>query len=257
MSALAPSHAALMDGVYRYQRHIYDLTRKYYLLGRDRMIRDLDVPAGGAVLELGCGTGRNLALIARAYPAARLCGLDISAGMLETAAASIRRAGLAGRVTLARGDASSFRALDHFGRDGFDRVVISYSLSMIPPWRRTIVWRPAARSTLSISAPRKGCPPGSAPRCAPGSPVSTSPRVIPCARCWNRNASASAQVSALKRFIAATRCAPSSRSPDPRRRADGALRRRLPCFCHLSAANPRASKFDAGARNQPIVNHDG
>ena len=139
MSALAPSHAALMDGVYRYQRHIYDLTRKYYLLGRDRMIRDLDVPAGGAVLELGCGTGRNLALIARAYPAARLCGLDISAGMLETAAASIRRAGLAGRVTLARGDASSFRALDHFGRDGFDRVVISYSLSMIPPWRRTIV----------------------------------------------------------------------------------------------------------------------
>ena len=139
MSAPAPSHAALMDGVYRYQRHIYDLTRKYYLLGRDRMIRDLDVPAGGAVLELGCGTGRNLALIARAYPAARLCGLDISAGMLETAAASIRRAGLADRVTLARGDASSFRALDHFGRDGFDRVVISYSLSMIPPWRRTIV----------------------------------------------------------------------------------------------------------------------
>ena len=139
MSALAPSHAALMDGVYRYQRHIYDLTRKYYLLGRDRMIRDLDVPAGGAVLELGCGTGRNLALIARAYPAARLCGLDISTGMLETAAVSIRRAGLADRVTLARGDASSFRALDHFGRDGFDRVVISYSLSMIPPWRRTIV----------------------------------------------------------------------------------------------------------------------
>lgn len=139
MSTLAPSHAALMDGVYRYQRHIYDLTRKYYLLGRDRMIRDLEVPVGGAVLELGCGTGRNLALIARAYPAARLCGLDISAGMLETAAASIRRAGLAGRVTLARGDASAFDAEALFGRKGFDRVVVSYSLSMIPPWRRTIV----------------------------------------------------------------------------------------------------------------------
>ena len=37
----APSgHAALMDGVYRHQRHIYDLTRKFYLLGRDRLIRD-------------------------------------------------------------------------------------------------------------------------------------------------------------------------------------------------------------------------
>ena len=151
MSALAPSHAALMDGVYRYQRHIYDLTRKYYLLGRDRMIRDLDVPAGGAVLELGCGTGRNLALIARAYPAARLCGLDISAGMLETAAASIRRAGLAGRVTLAHGDASAFEAEALFGRKGFDRVVVSYSLSMIPPWRRTIVAALDASSPSAIN----------------------------------------------------------------------------------------------------------
>ena len=34
-------HAALMDRVYRRQRYIYDLTRKYYLFGRDRMIREL------------------------------------------------------------------------------------------------------------------------------------------------------------------------------------------------------------------------
>ena len=40
------SHAALMDGVYRWQRHVYDVTRKYYLLGRDRMIAGLGVPAG-------------------------------------------------------------------------------------------------------------------------------------------------------------------------------------------------------------------
>ncbi|TIQ66810.1 MAG: SAM-dependent methyltransferase, partial [Mesorhizobium sp.] len=33
-----------MDGVYRWQRHIYDLTRKYYLLGRDRLISGLEVP---------------------------------------------------------------------------------------------------------------------------------------------------------------------------------------------------------------------
>ena len=35
------SHAELMDGVYRHQRHIYDSTRKYYLLGRDRLIAGL------------------------------------------------------------------------------------------------------------------------------------------------------------------------------------------------------------------------
>ena len=28
--------AALMDRIYRRQRHVYDVTRKYYLLGRDR-----------------------------------------------------------------------------------------------------------------------------------------------------------------------------------------------------------------------------
>lgn len=139
MGVAQQSHAALMDGVYRRQRHIYDLTRKYYLLGRDQLIEGLDVPQGGSVLELGCGTGRNLARVARTYPDARLYGLDISAGMLETAAAAIGRQGLAGRTRLARGDASAFDASELFGNTGFDRIFISYSLSMIPPWRQTIV----------------------------------------------------------------------------------------------------------------------
>src|SRR6185503_5117746 len=96
------AHGDLMDRIYRHQRHIYDLTRKYYLLGRDRMIDGLDVPAGGSVLELGCGTGRNIVLAARRYPEARFHGLDISAEMLETARAAIEREGIAGRVTLTR-----------------------------------------------------------------------------------------------------------------------------------------------------------
>ncbi|MDH4412604.1 MAG: SAM-dependent methyltransferase, partial [Rhizobium sp.] len=36
------NHADRMDRMYRYQRHIYDLSRKYYLLGRDHMIAGLD-----------------------------------------------------------------------------------------------------------------------------------------------------------------------------------------------------------------------
>jgi S-adenosylmethionine-diacylgycerolhomoserine-N-methlytransferase len=131
-------HAALMDGVYRYQRHVYDLTRKYYLLGRDRLIDKLGVRPGATVLELGCGTGRNLACAALAFPDARFFGLDISAGMLETAAGAMARQGLSGRVTLARGDASDFDAEELFGQSGFDRVFISYALSMIPEWRRTV-----------------------------------------------------------------------------------------------------------------------
>lgn len=135
---LPANHAELMDGVYRWQRHIYDLTRKYYLLGRDRLIDGLDVPVGGTVLELGCGTGRNIILAARRYPDARFYGLDISAEMLETAGKAIDREGLSGRVVLARGDATDFDARALFGVERFDRVSVSYSLSMIPGWEKTV-----------------------------------------------------------------------------------------------------------------------
>lgn len=146
MSVVGSSHAELMDGVYRHQRHFYDLTRKYYLLGRDRLIDGLSPPDGGSVLELGCGTGRNLIQAARTFPRAQLCGLDISAAMLATAEAATARHGLASRVSLALGDASEFDAQALFGRAGFDRVFISYALSMIPQWRETLA---AALETLN------------------------------------------------------------------------------------------------------------
>ncbi|MFB9978555.1 class I SAM-dependent methyltransferase [Mesorhizobium kowhaii] len=135
---LQANHAELMDGVYRWQRHIYDLTRKCYLLGRDQMISALDVPAGGTVLELGCGTGRNIILAARRYPDARFFGLDISAEMLETAGTTIARDGISARVMLARGDATDFDAGALYGIERFDRIFVSYSLSMIPGWEKTV-----------------------------------------------------------------------------------------------------------------------
>lgn len=122
-------HAALMDATYRHQRLIYDITRKYYLLGRDRLIEGLSVPEGGSVLEIACGTGRNLELIARRYPGRRLYGLDISEEMLRSA-----KAKLGNKARLAQGDACAFDPQSIFGVDIFDRVVLSYSLSMIPDW---------------------------------------------------------------------------------------------------------------------------
>ncbi len=138
MTDAAHGHAAAMDGIYRYQRTIYDATRKYYLLGRDRLIADMMPPPGGAVLEIGCGTGRNLIVAARRYPQARFYGLDISRAMLETAERSVRRAGLQDRIELARGDAAAFDPQAMFGRAKFDRVFCAYTLSMIPPWREAI-----------------------------------------------------------------------------------------------------------------------
>lgn len=136
--SLSPSldnHAARMDSMYRYQRHIYDLTRKYYLFGRDTLIRELDAPAGGSVLEVGCGTGRNMALIAKRFPDARLYGLDISAEMLTSA--GVKLASLKTAPVLRVADATSFSP-QQFGTDGFDRIVISYALSMIPDWEKAL-----------------------------------------------------------------------------------------------------------------------
>jgi S-adenosylmethionine-diacylgycerolhomoserine-N-methlytransferase len=123
-------HAALMDEVYRGQRHIYDFTRKYYLFGRDTLIEGLHAQPGMRVLEVACGTGRNLAKIGKAWTGVRLFGLDISAEMLKSA-----RAALGAEARLGEGDACSFDPQELLGEPAFERIVLSYSLSMIPDWQ--------------------------------------------------------------------------------------------------------------------------
>lgn len=127
-----------MDAIYRYQRYIYDASRKYYLLGRDGLLDALQPAHGGRVLEVACGTGRNLIKAARRYPQARFYGFDISNAMLDTASASIARKGLSERIIVAHGDATDFSPERLFDVPAFDRVFISYSLSMIPPWREAL-----------------------------------------------------------------------------------------------------------------------
>ena len=131
-------HAALMDGVYRYQRYIYDLTRKYYLFGRDRLIEELALAPGERLVEVGCGTARNLIRIARRYPQARLYGLDASQEMLKTASRSVARAGFTGRIRLIHGYAENLSPGLFGESEAFDRVVFSYALSMIPDWRQAL-----------------------------------------------------------------------------------------------------------------------
>jgi len=128
----------LMNRIYRHQRYVYNVTRKYYLLGRDRLIADIGARDGTRVLEVGCGTGRNLIMTARRYPGALCFGIDLSTEMLETATQAISRAGLASRIRVAHGDATQFDPVQLFGVDQFDRIFISYSLSMIPPWQSVI-----------------------------------------------------------------------------------------------------------------------
>lgn len=141
------SHAALLDRIYRHQRYIYDFTRKYYLFGRDRLIDQLDLKPGARVLEVGCGTARNLVRIGEKYPQIRLFGLDASSAMLVSAKRSLRVAGLADRAKLIQAYAEELSPSLFGETEGFDAILFSYSLSMIPDWKA------ALRAALSALTP--------------------------------------------------------------------------------------------------------
>jgi S-adenosylmethionine-diacylgycerolhomoserine-N-methlytransferase len=147
MSDSAGDAGRRMDRMYRHQRHIYDLTRKFYLLGRDGLLDALPRAPGTNICELGCGTGRNRVRRARRSPETQLYGIDISREMLAQAGKSLDRNGLASRVHLATSSIGDLDPTALFGIAAFDTVYLSYVLSMIPAWQE------AAAGALRILRP--------------------------------------------------------------------------------------------------------
>lgn len=129
---------ALMNRIYAHQRHIYDASRKYYLLGRDDLVKQLAPPNGGNVLEIGCGTGRNLVFAAQMHQNAHYYGIDISDEMLKSAHHLIAKKKLGPKIKLANANATNFETIELFGVNKFDRIFISYSLSIIPDWQKVL-----------------------------------------------------------------------------------------------------------------------
>jgi S-adenosylmethionine-diacylgycerolhomoserine-N-methlytransferase len=128
----------MMDRMYAVQRYFYDITRKYYLFGRDRLIERMPVSPSDRVVEIGCGTGRNLALLARRHERTQFYGFDAANVMIDTAQKKMMAAGIADRVHLKQGLAEELDAPAWFGVEAFDRAFFSYSLSMIPTWPAAI-----------------------------------------------------------------------------------------------------------------------
>lgn len=124
--------------MYRHQRCFYDLTRKYYLLGRDKLIAQMDVQTGENILEIGCGTARNLIILARKYREANFFGLDASSEMLKTSQEKVDAQNLS-NINLKVALADDFTFSETFGLNApFDKIYFSYSISMIPTWRESI-----------------------------------------------------------------------------------------------------------------------
>lgn len=126
-----------MDSMYRLTRHVYDATRKYYLLGRDRLIAQLKPSDNEIIIEVGCGTARNLIKMQETYPNADFYGLDASDEMLKTARKSLEKKEI--NLPLAQGYAQNYEPKKLFGLSKKpDKIVFSYALSIIPPWRDSV-----------------------------------------------------------------------------------------------------------------------
>jgi ubiquinone/menaquinone biosynthesis C-methylase UbiE len=124
----------------RYDKDIKLFERVLFSGGREWVCSQ----AGGEVLEIGVGTGRNL----EHYPQSiRLTGIDISAPMLDIARQQASE--LAREVDLRVGDAQALE----FADESFDTVVFTLSLCSIPDDRKAIseakrVLRPGGRLLL-------------------------------------------------------------------------------------------------------------
>lgn len=120
-----------LERYYRLHARVYDATRWSFLFGRRALVRAIAGRTPVRVLEVGCGTGTNLAALRRNLPGAVLTGVDLSADMLARAR---RRLGADARVELVR--AAYDRPVDPGARDV---VVLSYVLSMMNPgWDRAL-----------------------------------------------------------------------------------------------------------------------
>lgn len=123
-----------LQGYYRLHARLYDATRWSFLfgcrdlLGRAAAAMGRDAARDVRILEVGCGTGRNLAHLSRLFPRARITGLDLCAPMLRRAVGKAvrRRASRMSFVQASYGPQAMPEA-------SCDLVLFSYALSMFNP----------------------------------------------------------------------------------------------------------------------------
>ena len=128
-----------IERYYRWHAPIYDLTRWSFLFGRSELLRWVASTglAPERIVEVGCGTGRNLALLARRFPFARLTGVDLSTEMLDRAVRRLRHAGA--RTDWIRGRYGGPQPAAR----RCDLLLFSYSLTMMNPG-----WEAALRAAV-------------------------------------------------------------------------------------------------------------
>jgi S-adenosylmethionine-diacylgycerolhomoserine-N-methlytransferase len=131
MTSTPDTHRAFLNRYYRWTRHVYDASRKFYLFGRDAAIRAILDGAWERLVEIGPGTGRNLRRLHAARPTAHFGGVEASDEMLRHAQA---------RLPWARIVHGFAEDADYAGLLGArpDIVLFSYCLSMVQEPQRAL-----------------------------------------------------------------------------------------------------------------------
>jgi len=141
----------------------YDAMNRVLSFGLDRgwrrrTVRALQLGAAPRVLDLATGTGDLAIDIARMTPGATVIGLDPSREMLAVAQRKLAARGLAGRVTLVRGDAQRLPYRDC----EMDAATIAFGIRNVPDRLAALremarVVRPGGRiAVLELGEPRRG-----------------------------------------------------------------------------------------------------
>lgn len=115
-----------IENYYRYHSRIYDATRWSFLFGRETILDMIpNMSSQPRILEIGCGTGKNIKYLEYHFPEAQIVGVDLSKEMLNVAqnklASSSQKVKL---INLRYGS----QPVDE---EPFDLILLSYSLTMI------------------------------------------------------------------------------------------------------------------------------
>ncbi len=137
--------SAKMERYYRLHSHIYDYTRWSFLFGRKNIIgMAADFVTPRRILEVGCGTGANLSILAKTFPDASITGVDISDSMLNKSRRRLKQYG-------ARIELLNYNYNRPVRRGCYDLVLFSYTLTMVNPG-----WQEALNAATADLAPG-GC----------------------------------------------------------------------------------------------------
>lgn len=160
-----PSARRLLDELWGRDARYYELARQHVRAsaaqGNEYAFLDRHLPSSGKILEVGCGEGSNIAVLAR--PGRRFFGCDLSALAISIA----RREGSDDARRLVVGDAGA----TPFARGAFDAAFAVSVVEHLPDPERVLdemaaVLAPGGR--LIVVSPQYGGPLGASPCRAAG-----------------------------------------------------------------------------------------